>query len=122
MLDGAAKWTVMNETNKDSNGNKLDRRRSYKEKICYENILDRLKTYLGIDDFKIKEVIDLSFGMAKLIDFSVCGQDWELAIPIIKNVTLKHYEAYGSRCFKLRLLHCKGNVLKEVGPRMRKMG
>ena len=122
ILGDAAKWVAMVESNTDADGSKLDKRRRYGERICYEFVSDKLKELLGVDDLKINEIIDFIFGMAKLIDFSACGQDWELSIPIVKNVTLKQYENYGSWCFKLRLLHCKGNVLKEVGPRMRKMG
>lgn len=115
ILGDAAKWIAMANSNTDADGNKLDKRRRYGERTCYEFVSDKLKELLGVDDLKIEEIIDFNFSMAKLIDFSACGQDWELSIPIVKNVTLKHYETYGSWCFKLRLLHCKGNVLKEIG-------
>lgn len=115
ILKSAAKWLVMNKNNKDSDGNKLDRRKRYEEKNCYEFIFEKTKNLLGVDDLDITEIIDFDFSSAMEIEFTSHNHNWTLKVPMVKNIRSNHYDRYGAWCFKLCLFHNEGCGSTQVG-------
>ena len=108
-------WLWMVKNNKDNDGNKLDKRKKYQEKSCFEFIRDHLKEILGISDIEITSIIDVNWGQANDIEFSYLDHTWRLEVPTIKRVSIKDYQDYGSSAFKLRLCHCKEHLIEIIG-------
>lgn len=114
-INGAKKWLEMLKSGKDIEGNKIDRRRNYKEKQCYDALNNGLKELLGID-LMIKEMNTFNFGEATFIYFSYNDHEWYVNIPTISGIRFDSYKRYGSACFKLRIVHKDDSILwKEVG-------
>jgi len=111
----AREWLWMVKNNKDSDGNKLDKRKKYEEKSCFEFIRDHVKEILGISDIEITSIIDVNWGQANDIEFNYLGHTWRLEVPTIKHVSIKDYQNYGSIVFKLRLSHCKECLIETIG-------
>lgn len=111
----AREWLWMVKNNKDSDGNKLDKRKKYQEKSCFEFIRDHVKEILGISDIEITSIIDVNWGQANDIEFSYLDHTWRLEVPTIKHVSIKDYQNYGSSAFKLRLCHCKEYLIETIG-------
>ena len=111
----AREWLWMVKNNKDSDGNKLDKRKKYEEKSCFEFIRDHVKEILGISDIEITSIIDVNWGQANDIEFSHLGHTWRLEVPAIKHVSIKDYRNYGSIVFKLRLCHCEEFLIETIG-------
>lgn len=111
----AREWLWMLKNNKDSDGNKLDKRKKYEEKSCFEFIRDHVKEILGISDIEITSIIDVNWGQANDIEFSYLDHTWRLEVPSIKHVSIKDYQNYGSIVFKLRLCHCKEYLIETIG-------
>ena len=107
-------WLWMVKNNKDNDGNKLDKRKKYQEKSCFEFIRDHLKEILGISDIEITSIIDVNWGQANDIEFNYLGHTWRLEVPTIKHVSIKDYQNYGSIVFKLRLCHCEEHLIETV--------
>ena len=119
VIEGAEKWLRMIESGKDSDGKKLDKRKKCVEKDNYEFVAAYVKKLLGLDDFEFTGIIDYNFSIAKEIEFNSHGHKWELEVPIIKNLRVKHYRESPS-CFKLKLYHvgsclhsCIGSTFEE---------
>lgn len=108
-------WLWMVKNNKDNDGNKLDKRKKYQEKSCFEFIRDHLKEILGISDIEITSIIDVNWGQANDIEFSYLDHTWRLEVPTIKRISIKNYQDYGSIVFKLRLCHCKECLIETIG-------
>ena len=108
-------WLWMVKNNKDNDGNKLDKRKKYQEKSCFEFIRDYVKEILGISDIEITSIIDVNWGQANDIEFSYLDHTWRLEVPTIKHVSIKDYQNYGSSAFKLRLCHCKEYLIETIG-------
>lgn len=111
----AREWLWMVKNNKDSDGNKLDKRKKYEEKSCFEFIRDHVKEILGISDIEITSIIDVNWSQANDIEFSHLGHTWRLEVPSIKHVSIKDYRNYGSIVFKLRLCHCEEFLIETIG-------
>lgn len=112
----AQKWLEMKEKGEDSEGKKLDGRKKYDEKRCFEWLTEDLKSGLDIDDLVIQEILTFNYGSeAYLIKFTSHNTDWQLTIPIVPNVSMKSYQHYGDYCFKLALHHQDNIVLELVG-------
>ena len=111
----AREWLWMVKNNKDSDGNKLDKRKKYEEKSCFEFIRDCVKEVLGIPNIEITSIIDVGWGQANDIEFSYLGHTWRLEVPSIKHVSIKDYRNYGSIVFKLRLCHCEECLIETIG-------
>lgn len=100
---GISKWLHMKSTGVDSEGNKLDGRKKYKEKDMYEYMVDYLQKILGIEDIEIIEIRHYSFDEALEIIFNSNGHRWRLIVPVMNNIYIKSYIQYGSYVFKLKL-------------------
>lgn len=97
-------WLSMFKKGEDKNGNKLDKRKKYEEKTCFEYLQSTVGKYLGIENIQIDEIIEYNFGEAMEFKFNYRNHTWILSVPIVDNVKMRSYEAYGDSCFKLRLL------------------
>lgn len=105
LIEKTQKWMNMLEKGIDANGNKIDKRKRYEEKDCYEYVVALLKDLLGVEDFSITQIMDYNWGEAKCIYFTSHDHTWELFIPTIDGIKMKTYQNYGVDCFKLKLLH-----------------
>lgn len=105
LINIAAKWLCMVEKNEDDDGNKLDKRKKYKEKDTFNYICDVIKRYLGLEDFKIINIFDYNFNQGKHIEFSSHNHDWILEIPHPDKVSFKEYQSHGKYAFMLLLFH-----------------
>lgn len=101
--EDAKKWLHMLTTGEDNDGNKLDKRKKYPEKSTFEYLQSTLGNLLGIENFKIDNIIDYNYGEAVFIEFSYLDHNWHLSIPFVNNIKMRSYEAYGAYCFKISL-------------------
>lgn len=100
----AQSWLSMLKKGEDKDGNKLDKRKKYEEKACFEYIQSIIGKYLGIENIKIDEIIEYNFGEGMEFIFNYQNHTWMLSVPIVDNVKMRSYETYGGNCFQLRLL------------------
>lgn len=98
-------WLNMLSKNQDTDGNKLDKRKKYKEKETYDWYVNYIKRLLGIKYMNNVKFIDFNFGQATNIQFEYKEHNWCLEIPNIKAIKLDAYKNYGSSVFKLTLIH-----------------
>lgn len=106
ILKMASKWLCMIKENKDNDGNKLDHRKKYEEKNSFNYLYNKLKQYLGIEDFEIIEILEYGFyGTAMEVEFTYKNHTWRLRIPVPSRVTLKGYQLHGAYAFKLAISH-----------------
>lgn len=115
IITKAQDWLSMIKNKKDKDGNKLDGRKNYDEKACFNILKEKMKEFLGVE-IEITCIMNYNFGEAWDVYFEAQGHKWELKIPIIKGVGLKSYQYYGDSCFKLKLGNCdKDHVCEYVG-------
>lgn len=112
-INACKDWLHMLKTKTDKNGNKLDGRKSYKEKDIYEYYIGYIKDLLEIAEMNGIEFIDYNFGQATEIRFEYLGHNWELTIPHKDSIDLKAYRHYGAEAFKLKLLHSENSCIWE---------
>lgn len=98
-------WLNMLSKNQDTDGNKLDKRRKYKEKEIYDWYVNYIKEFLGIEYMNDVKFIEYDFGQATDIQFEYKEHNWYLRIPHIKAIKLEKYRDYGGSVFKLSLKH-----------------
>ena len=98
-------WLNMLSKNQDTDGNKLDKRKKYKEKEVYDWYVDYIKKLLDIKYMNNVKFIDFNFGQATNIRFEYKEHNWYLEIPHIKAIKLDAYKNYGDVIFKLALVH-----------------
>lgn len=115
IIEDCKKWLHMKKENKDNDGNKLDGRKSYKEKSNYEYYIRIIKDLLGIEEMNDVEFVNYNFGEADIIRFTYLGHKWGLEIPNVSKVSLKSYKSYGENVFKLRVGHINGCSDEFVG-------
>lgn len=101
----ARNWMRMEKDGKDADGNKLDRRKKYNEKVYYEILVDEMKRYLGINEIEITSIIQFNHGEANNIEFMYGGHKWYLSVPVIEHIHLDYYKYYGEEAFMLSLWH-----------------
>ena len=111
----AREWLWMLKNNKDSDGNKIDKRKKYEEKPYFEFIRNYMKEILGIPNIEITSIIDVNWGQANDIEFNYLGHTWRLEVPTIKHTFIKDYQNYGNIVFKLRLCHCNELLIETIG-------
>lgn len=99
----AQSWLSMLKKGEDKDGNKLDKRKKYEEKTCFEYLQSIIGKYLGIENIKIDEIIEYNFGEGMEFIFNYRNHTWMFSIPIVDNVKMSSYEDYGDSCFKLKL-------------------
>ena len=98
-------WLNMLSKNQDADGNKLDKRKKYKEKEIYDWYINYIKELLDVEYMNDVKFIDYNFGQATYIQFEYKEHNWHLEIPHIKTIKLDAYKNYGSSVFKLALVH-----------------
>ena len=105
MIKMCREWLNMLSKNQDADGNKLDKRKKYKEKEMYDWYIDYIKKLLDVEYMNDVKFIDYNFGQATYIQFEYKEHNWRLGIPHIKAIKLDAYKNYGSSVFKLALIH-----------------
>ena len=105
MIKMCREWLNMLSKNQDADGNKLDKRKKYKEKEMYDWYIDYIKKLLDVEYMNDVKFIDYNFGQATYIQFEYKEHNWRLGIPHIKAIKLYAYKNYGSSVFKLALIH-----------------
>lgn len=98
-------WLRMLYKKTDKDGNKLDGRKSYKEKDVYNYYISTIKELLNIDDMEDINILDYNFGEAAHVEFTYLDHRWQLKIPHIDGIKIKSYQYYGADVFKLKLTH-----------------
>lgn len=106
-VNDARTWMKMLKDGKDSEGNKLDKRKKYQEKDRYNMLIDDLQRYLGLEDkdsFEFLEILEFGFERAGYeFVFNYRGGKFYLYLPVLKNVPMKYYEEYGDWYFRLSI-------------------
>ena len=69
IIKDCKQWLHMKKENKDNDGNKLDGRKSYKEKNNYEYYISTIKKMLDIEEMNNITFVDFKFGEATIINF-----------------------------------------------------
>lgn len=112
LISKAKKWLEMINDKK----NKIDKRKKYEEKDVYEMFLKDLKKLLGYD-IEITHITQYGYeGYAYGVYFDCMNHKFELKIPNMDMVDIKHYRDYGDYVFKLVLYNCdKPNVAESFG-------
>lgn len=113
----ARQWESMLSKGVDKEGNKIDKRKSYKEKTSYEYIFGLLCDTIGIESklVKLNSIIDYNFGEAYDFEFEYGNHKWRLEVPMIDGIKMKSYEYYGVEVFKLKIYHCNGCWSESIG-------
>lgn len=112
LINKAKKWLeIVNDTK-----NKIDKRKKYEEKDIYEMFLKDLQKLLGYD-IEITHIMQYGYeGYAYGVYFNCMNHKFELKIPNMDLVDIKHYRDYGDYVFKLTLYNCdKPNVAESFG-------
>lgn len=104
-IDATNDWIQMVGKGVDKDGNKIDKRKNYREKNLYKHFTDYLQKILGIDDMEIYKITEWNFGEGKFVYFMSHNHQWILEIPTIDGIRFKSYQKYGAFCFKLKLSH-----------------
>lgn len=104
-IDATNDWIQMIDKGVDKDGNKIDKRKNYREKNLHKHFTDYLQKILGIDDIQIHHISDWNLGEGKFVYFMSHNHQWILEIPTIDGIRFKSYQKYGSFCFKLKLSH-----------------
>lgn len=86
----AQKWLSMLRDKKDSNGNKLDKRKKYPEKISFEGLTYVLEKFLK-HDIEITHILNGNHGEYWQIDFKCEGHEWAISIPNVKSVSTRTF-------------------------------
>ena len=109
LINKAMKWLNMLE---DKN-NKIDKRKKYEEKDIYEMFLKDLKKLLGYD-IEITHITQYGYeGYAYGVYFNCMNHKFELKVPNMDMVDIKHYQDYGDYVFKLALYNCDKEGISE---------
>ena len=97
-------WLDMVNKNQDSEGNKLDKRKKYREKNVFNYMSDLISKYLGVDDLVVTDIHYYGFySEGYYINFTSHNKKWGLFIPMPEKVTLKTFQFEGESFFKLSL-------------------
>jgi len=113
LINKAMKWLNMLEDKK----NKIDKRKNYEEKDIYEMFLKDLQKLLGYKDIEITNITAYGYeGYAYGIYFNCMNHKFELYVPNMDVVDIKHYRDYKEYAFKLALYNCdKPNIAESFG-------
>jgi hypothetical protein len=96
ITEKAIKWLNMVETGLDSDGNKLDNRKKYDEKLRYEWLNKDIQEILNDDTITIDKII--RFGVhieAYEYMFMYNNKKHYIQIPVIARVPFEDYDRYG---------------------------
>jgi len=109
----ARKWLDMLQ----SKTIKIDKRKKYEEKVMFEILRGDLRKLLGYKDIEITNITSYGYeGYAYGIYFTFLDHKFELYVPNMDVVDLKHYREYKEYAFKLALYNCdKPNIAESFG-------
>lgn len=113
ITDSAIRWLHMVENGVDSDGNKLDKRKKYDDKVTYDTLNDHISNMIGYD-ISISNILEYNYGEAMIFEFSYEKYEWEFVIPNIPFINVESFERYGEECFKLKICFRKSPSCIEV--------
>ena len=96
ITEDAIKWLNMLREGKDKDGNKLDKRKKYDEKLRYEWLNDSIRQILDDDSIVIDEIIQ--YGMyAEAYEYVFLHNNMKhyIKIPIVSQVPFDDYDDFG---------------------------
>ena len=102
IINSAIRWLHMVENGVDSDGNKLDKRKKYDDKVAYDTLNDQISSMIGYD-ISISNILEYNYGEAMIFEFSYEKYEWQLQIPNIPFIHVESFDQYGEECFKLKI-------------------
>lgn len=96
ITEDARRWLAMLRDGKDKDGNKLNKRKKYDEKLRYEWLNDSIRRILDDDNIVIDEIIQ--YGMhAEAYEYVFLHNNIKhyIRIPIVSQVPFNEYDHFG---------------------------
>ena len=118
ITEDANKWLHMLKDNKDKDGNKLDKRKKYDEKVRYEWLTDSIRQILDDDSIVIDEIIQYGiYAEAYEYVFTYNNIKHYIKIPIVSQVPFDDYDQFGvEHSFGINLyVYVKSCVCRYIG-------
>lgn len=118
ITEDAIKWLCMLRDGKDKDGNKLDKRKKYDEKLRYEGLTDSIRQILDDDSIVIDEIIQYGmYAEAYEYEFMYNNIKHYIKIPIISQVPFESYDQFGvEHSFGINLyVYVKSCVCSYIG-------
>ena len=103
----AQKWLDCLERNEAPDGEKLDKRRSYDEKVSYNYLVDKLKKIFNREDIELIKIYDYNFSEAWEYIFRCENTEFIFTVPNVQKVSFKSFEYNADWCFKIKLGYYK---------------
>lgn len=96
ITEKAIKWLKMLKEGKDKDGNKINKRKKYEEKICYDILTESIREILGDDSIVINEIIIFDkYAEAYEYKFTYNNMKYYIQIPVVARVPFDSYDYYG---------------------------
>lgn len=108
----ALKWLAAKRTG-FINGEKIDNRRRYEEKLSYKALNNAVSKVVGYE-VEVEEIIDWNFTQAYEYCFTFSGRKLRLQVPVVERVTMDSFENYGESAFMYNLYECSGITLTRL--------
>lgn len=96
ITEKAIKWLKMLKEGKDKDGNKIDKRKTYEEKLNYEILTKSIREILEDDSIVIDEIIIYGkYAEAYEYKFMYNNMQHYIQIPVIARAPFESYDHYG---------------------------
>ncbi len=96
ITEKAIKWLKMLKEGKDKDGNKLDKRKNYEEKLNYDILTKSVREILEDDNIVINEIIIYGkYSEAYAYKFTYNNMLHYIQIPVVARVPFDSYDYYG---------------------------
>lgn len=96
ITEKAIKWLKMLKEGKDKDGNKINKRKKYEEKINYDILTESIREILGDDSIVINEIIIYGkYAEAYEYKFTYNNTQYYIQIPVVTRVPFESYDRYG---------------------------
>ena len=107
----------MKKSGKDSEGNKLDRRKKYEELVAFEEFTNIIAHVLGISclkSFEIVNIMSLNITDGIYVEFRYCDDKYELYIPNCDGVSRRSFDYNGETNFLAYITYYKEERIGEI--------
>ena len=96
ITEKAIKWLKMLKEGKDKDGNKIDKRKNYEEKLNYDILTRSIREILENDNIIIDEIIIYGkYSEAYAYKFTYNNMQHYIQIPVVARVPFDSYDYYG---------------------------
>lgn len=96
ITEKAIKWLKMLKEGKDKDGNKIDKRKNYEEKLNYDILTKSIREILENDNIIIDEIIIYGkYSEAYEYKFTYNNMQHYIQIPVVARVPFDSYDYYG---------------------------